>query len=127
MLSDIAHGDFFQRLKDGQVAVELVRLVLGVVPNVHVVPNGQLTRGAGLLFQEQPCKGGFSRTIFPHQGHFFLPGHDEIQVVKDGQVPKLLFERLGLEDDLSGSWRWRKAKSDLGVFSGIDFQPLQLV
>ena len=126
LFADLALGFVVDGLEDGQVAVELVALVLGVVSDVDVVAEATFTV-AFELAEQDAGQGGLARTVLADEGHLVLAGDHEVHIAEDLEVVEALRESFGLHDHLAGSRGGREAEAHFGVLELVHLDALHLV
>ena len=100
--ADLALGFVVDGLEDGQVAVELIALVLGVIPDVDVVSEATFAF-AFQLTEQDAGEGGLACAVLSDEGHLVLAGDHEVHIAEDLEVVEALARSLGLHDDLAGT------------------------
>ena len=78
----IATGHAVDCIEHGQVAVEQLCLVLGIVAYLHIVPELQVAR-VGDFAHDALHQGGLALAVLSHKGYFFAAPDGQRHVVED--------------------------------------------
>ena len=131
---DIAHGHLIEGVVDRIVPVQYVLLVLGVVTQGDIVPEGGRAGDGPQLPGDVFHHGTLSLAVTPDEGHLLPSLHGQVDVGEHhlgtaravaGRVAS--GEGLGLKDDLAGAGGGRELDVEGRIVLDVYLYALELV